>query len=218
MRARSPHPAANIAVVVSGLLRASAMCVPATLLGAQGVWARRSGAHRRHSRTTSGPRPRSVRRADRPAPRLSLARRAQPEISRRSGGLLPQDALSRLLQGTGLRFESLTTHSMRILEIARRSPLPAERGRSLAEVIVTANRREENLQDVPITMQVLTNATLSRLSVTTFEDFASYLPKVTVHGVGQSKLHLHARPCDRQFRQPSGGLGRQLPERRRVSG
>jgi len=43
------------------------------------------------------------------------------------------------------------------------SPAPDE----LREVIVTANRREEALQNVPITIQVLTNATLAKLNATT---------------------------------------------------
>ena len=52
-------------------------------------------------------------------------------------------------------------------------------GGALTEVIVTAQKRSENLQDVPITMQVLSSKTLEQLNVTTFDDFVKYLPNVT---------------------------------------
>jgi iron complex outermembrane recepter protein len=193
MRARSPHPAANIAVVVSGMLRASAMCVPAALIGAPCVWAAEAAL------TTDIPAQPLARALEAFAEQTGLhlvylSRVVRDQRSHAvSAGLHPQEALSRLLQGTGLRFEVLTTHSVRILEIAPLEPSRSSPGESLAEVIVTANRREENLQDVPITMQVLTNAALSRLSVTTFEDFASYLPGVTVHGVGPSQNYIYMR-------------------------
>ncbi len=110
-----------------------------------------------------------------------------------SAGLRPSDALSRLLQGTGLRFETSRRTACASSRSAPPEPARSSAGESLAEVIVTANRREENLQDVPITVQVLTSATLSRLSVTTFEDFANYLPGVTVHGVGPSQNYIYIR-------------------------
>jgi iron complex outermembrane recepter protein len=57
----------------------------------------------------------------------------------------------------------------------------------LQEVIVTANRREENLQDVPITIQALTAETLSQLNVQTFDDFVRYLPNVTTTTFGPAQ-------------------------------
>jgi iron complex outermembrane receptor protein len=110
------------------------------------------------------------------------------------GGSSVQQALTQLLQGTGLRFEYLTARSVRILAAA---PAPkttrsADAG-GLSEVIVTANRREERLQDVPITIDVLTEATLAHLNATTFDDFLGYLPGVTAHGVGPSQNNLYMR-------------------------
>ena len=102
-----------------------------------------------------------------------------------------------MLQGTGLKFEYLTPRSIRILaavvgpprEISTKIPS----GDELQEVIVTANRREQNLQDVPIAMQVLTRDTLDKLNATTFDDFVSYLPAVTAHGVGPGQNNLYVR-------------------------
>jgi outer membrane receptor protein involved in Fe transport len=63
-------------------------------------------------------------------------------------------------------------------------------GGALTEVIVTAEKRTENVQDVPITMQVLSGETLEKLNVSTFDDFVKYLPNVTQSswGPGQSLI------------------------------
>jgi iron complex outermembrane receptor protein len=63
----------------------------------------------------------------------------------------------------------------------------------LQEVIVTANRREESLQNVPMTIQVLTGETLAKLNATTFDDFVKYLPAVTAHGVGPGQSNIYVR-------------------------
>jgi len=76
----------------------------------------------------------------------------------------------------------------------------------LAAVIVTAQRVAQNLQNVPITMQVLTSQTLSDLNTTTFEDFLQYLPNVTVtnNGPGQDSLTIRGL-SDGDF--PTTGAG-----------
>jgi len=108
-------------------------------------------------------------------------------------GLLPQEALTRLLKGTGLRFERLTEHTVRILELTTPEPVAPRSGEPLPTVMVTANRREESLQDVPITIQVLTSATLHSLNATTFDDYVSHLPGVTAHGVGPAQNNIYIR-------------------------
>jgi iron complex outermembrane recepter protein len=118
-----------------------------------------------------------------------------------SAGLSVDQALARLLQGTGLRFEYLTPNSVGIFatETAAAGPRPPEnpaatRGEEeLQEIIVTANRREENLQDVPIAMQVLTGDTLAKLNATTLDDYLKYLPGVTAHGIGPGQNNIYVR-------------------------
>ena len=63
---------------------------------------------------------------------------------------------------------------------------------SIQEIVVTAQRRTENMQDVPITIQALTGETLKQLNVTTFDDFIKYLPNVTQasYGPGQSNIYM----------------------------
>ena len=112
-----------------------------------------------------------------------------------AAGLSATEALEQLLRGTGLEFEYLTPRSVRILaEPPSSRPTTKPRpGDQLAEITVTANRRLEDLQEVPITVQVLTNAALSRLNIKTFDDLVGYLPGVTAHGVGPSQNNIYIR-------------------------
>jgi outer membrane receptor protein involved in Fe transport len=47
------------------------------------------------------------------------------------------------------------------------------------EIVVTAQKREENLQDVPISIQALGTRKLDQLNVANFEDFSKLLPSVS---------------------------------------
>jgi len=64
---------------------------------------------------------------------------------------------------------------------------------ALGEVIVTAQRRVENIQDVPITIQALTGDTLNKLNVQTFDEFLQYLPNVTQSNQGPAQGEIFMR-------------------------
>src|SRR5262249_25528841 len=108
-------------------------------------------------------------------------------------GLAPHEALTQLLEGTGLRFKYLTAKSIRIFPAE--PPKLAERTgqEPLSEVVITASRREETLQDVPITVQVLTGTVLDELNARNFDDFLNDLPGLTAHGVGPAQSNLYVR-------------------------
>ena len=79
-------------------------------------------------------------------------------------------------------------------------------------MIVTANRREQSLQDVPITIQVLTSATLQDLYAMTFDDYVSYLPGVTAHGVGPAQNNIYIRGlATGDFPNQAAGFGGSFP-------
>src|SRR6202163_769805 len=63
---------------------------------------------------------------------------------------------------------------------------------SIQEITVTAQRRSENIQNVPISIQALTAETLTQLHVQTFDDYVKYLPNVTSksNGPGQSNIYM----------------------------
>jgi iron complex outermembrane recepter protein len=64
---------------------------------------------------------------------------------------------------------------------------------SIQEITVTAQRRTENIQNVPITIQALTAEALTQLNVTTFDDFVKYLPNVTSQGLGPGQNNIYMR-------------------------
>ncbi len=66
-------------------------------------------------------------------------------------------------------------------------------GNELQEVTVTAQRRAENVQDVPIAIQALTGETLQQLNVTNFDDVVKYLPNVTIGGYGPGQSNIYMR-------------------------
>ncbi|HYK99671.1 MAG TPA: TonB-dependent receptor [Steroidobacteraceae bacterium] len=68
---------------------------------------------------------------------------------------------------------------------------PAESG-ALAEVVVTAERRSETVQNVPITIQAITGEQLAQMQVQTFDDVLKYLPNVTFspNGPGQGNIYM----------------------------
>ena len=56
--------------------------------------------------------------------------------------------------------------------------LIAQQTAGIEEVIVTAQKRAQNLQDVPISIQSLGNETISELGIQNFQDYAKMLPSV----------------------------------------
>jgi iron complex outermembrane recepter protein len=80
---------------------------------------------------------------------------------------------------------------------------------ALIEVTVTAQRRTENIQNVPISMQALTAQTLQQLNIETFDDYLRYLPSVTSasNGPGQNEVFMRGVSAGSQASQGSGSTG-----------
>ncbi|WP_420139151.1 TonB-dependent receptor domain-containing protein [Sphingomonas sp.] len=61
------------------------------------------------------------------------------------------------------------------------------------EIVVTANKRAENIQKVPISMQALGNETLEQHQVQSFDDYTKLLPSVSYQTYGPSQQQLTFR-------------------------
>ena len=202
MGVRSRQASTDIAVAVSSALRALTVCVPGTLLGVPTVMAQ-----------ALEPAPLSADIPQQPLAEALAAFARQTGLhliyesdlarNRRSGaasaGMRANEALLHLLQDTGLSFQYLNPHSVRILprkaNIAPKTAAAPVRYEQepLEQVIVTANRREQSLQDVPISVQMLSGDKLGQLNVTTFDDLVSNLPAVTAHGTGPGQNNIYVR-------------------------
>ncbi len=73
----------------------------------------------------------------------------------------------------------------------------------IQEIVVTAQRRDESIENVPITIQAITGESLKQLNVTTFDDLLRYTPNVTFSGNGPGLGNIFMRGLS------SGGSGNQ---------
>lgn len=110
-------------------------------------------------------------------------------------GLSVPEALQRLLRGTGLQFEFLNARTIEVVESVSPRPRPISRPPAtrqpgsqagpLRQVIVTAEKRKEDLSEVPISAAVLSGESMDRLGVRTMRDIAEITPGIAMDSSSQ---------------------------------
>src|SRR2546429_4047315 len=106
----------------------------------------------------------------------------------------------------------LGTHAGAVAYAAAADPsVPAEASPSAAgiqEVVVTAQRRTENVQDVPIAIQAFTGESLQQLNVTSLDDLIRYLPNVATAsaGPGQDQIFMRGLSAGNVATQSGGSI------------
>ena len=77
------------------------------------------------------------------------------------------------------------------------------------EVVVTAQRRSETVQKVPMTVQAFTGSSLAKLNVTTLTDLLKYTPNVTYgsNGPGQGSVFMRGLSAGQAGNQSSATVG-----------
>ncbi|MEC8166505.1 MAG: TonB-dependent receptor [Pseudomonadota bacterium] len=63
----------------------------------------------------------------------------------------------------------------------------------LEEVVVTATKRAENLQDVPISVNALSGDAMRSQNIMTFDDYVEFLPNVVSAGIGPGQKEIYIR-------------------------
>ena len=63
----------------------------------------------------------------------------------------------------------------------------------IEEVVVTATKRAESTQDIPVSVAALQGDDLNQLRVSTFDDYVRYLPNVVTMGTGPGQSELYIR-------------------------
>jgi outer membrane receptor protein involved in Fe transport len=83
------------------------------------------------------------------------------------------------------------------------------RNDGIADIVVTATRRSENLQDVPIAIQALSGDTLRQLGIANFDKLIEFLPNVRTggRGPGQSQIYIRGLSTDTQSILVAGSAG-----------
>lgn len=97
----------------------------------------------------------------------------------------------------------ITSASVSAIAIAIAAPAVAqdEAGQSgqtartggVPTIVVTAQKRSEDLQDVPVSVQALGQEGLEQLNIDTFEDYLEQLPTVTAGGSGPGQSTIYIR-------------------------
>ena len=108
----------------------------------------------------------------------------------------PPNALQQILQGTGLTFQ-MTANNTAVLKKTRKNVHLQKQKKTkksqlqqnnmemkLEEVTVTAQKREENLQKVPISMTVFDKFTIEDSKIESIQDVASYTSNFTLENRG----------------------------------
>lgn len=73
------------------------------------------------------------------------------------------------------------------------APVPKARQGGVKEIVVTATKQSENLQDVPIAVSAIGEQQLDELSIATFSDYLDQLPSVTAGGSGPGQSTIYIR-------------------------
>jgi outer membrane receptor protein involved in Fe transport len=99
---------------------------------------------------------------------------------------------------SGLRAAMLLTSALAPLAfagaaVAQSAPQVAAADQGLADIIVTATKSSQNLQDVPISVVALDTQKLSNLQVQSFNDYVRFLPSVTYQSAGPGTALVYFR-------------------------
>ena len=88
------------------------------------------------------------------------------------------------------------------------APAPADAASAPLEIVVTATRRNESVQNVPMTLQALSGDALSKLNVSNFNDLLKYTPNVTFasNGPGQGAIFMRGLATGFAGNQSSGTI------------
>src|SRR5687767_5383929 len=58
-------------------------------------------------------------------------------------------------------------------------------GNVIEEVVVTAGKREQSLQDVPVSVGVVTGDTIKELAITNLDELSTYVPGLVIQEGGE---------------------------------
>jgi len=110
----------------------------------------------------------------------SIAAPSAAESSRRKPAAIPHPSRSKLALAIAAILSGTTA-----MHVAPASATNASApDTTLEEVIVTARKRTENLQDVPLSIDVYTAKDLQNLSISQFEDYATLTPSISFVSAG----------------------------------
>ena len=100
-----------------------------------------------------------------------------------------------LTRGAGLGgfVASLLASSMLTPALARAADAAASSAGQVTELVVTAEKREENIQTIAMSVQALGAKRIDELNITEFEDYVKFTPSVTFQTLGPNQTSIYMR-------------------------
>jgi iron complex outermembrane receptor protein len=106
-------------------------------------------------------------------------------IRSRKSAVLCSPSLSATLRGSAAASKiSLAVAAALAVAPPRALALEPADASALQEIVVTARKRQENLQDVPLSIDVFTKKDMQNLGITGFDDYAQKVPSISFISVG----------------------------------
>jgi outer membrane receptor protein involved in Fe transport len=79
------------------------------------------------------------------------------------------------------------------MALAQDQPAAAPGGGQIEEIVVTAQKRAENMQTVPVSIQAFSGKKLEQMNATEFADYAKFLPSIVYQTIAPSQTTVYMR-------------------------
>ena len=99
----------------------------------------------------------------------------------------------KLKRGSGRKYLAAASVPLAAAVVAMSPTMAQERSDVLENVIVTAQKRAENVQDVPLSIQAFSTAALEQLHIVDFDDYVKHLPSVSYQTLGPGFAQVYMR-------------------------
>src|SRR5688572_19967226 len=99
----------------------------------------------------------------------------------------------KLKRASGRKYLAAASVPLAAAVVAMSPTMAQERTEVLENVIVTAQKRAENLQDVPISITAFSTAALEQLHIVDFDDYVKHLPSVSYQTLGPGFAQVYMR-------------------------
>ena len=80
--------------------------------------------------------------------------------------------------------KSKLVSSASIAVVSLSMAMPAQAQNLIDEIIVTARKKAESLQNVPVAVSALDSSAIAEFGIENFEDYLTQMPSLTAGGVG----------------------------------
>lgn len=90
-------------------------------------------------------------------------------------------------------FKNRLMTGISVIAVSAALPITAVAQGAIDEVVVTARKKSESLQDVPVAVSALDSKAISELGIETFDDYLTQMPSLTAGGTGPGQNTIYIR-------------------------